>query len=115
MKIHSYNTHRCTHRETHAKTECNSYFPEAWTLKKEANNSNNKIHKPVSVTENRNNPVELKSRKRALMLTTKSTYLRVFESRFSVNYKDDYRHSGEETGHALPQFGHPANEIISLY
>ena len=79
-------------------------------MKKEANYSNNKIHKPVSVTENRNNPVELKSRKRALMLTTKSTYLQ-----FSVNYKDDYRRSEEETGHALPQFGHPANEIIPLY
>lgn len=44
--------------------ECNSYFPKALTLKKEANNSNNKIHKPVSLTENRNNPVGLKYRKK---------------------------------------------------
>lgn len=44
--------------------ECNSYFPKALTLKKEAINSNNKIHKPVFITENRNNPVGLKYRKK---------------------------------------------------
>lgn len=66
-------------------------------MEKEANNSNNKIHKPVSVTENRNNPVKLKSRKRALTLTTKSTYLLVFASWFSVNYKDDHRRCEKET------------------
>lgn len=94
--------------------ECNSCFPKAWTLEKEANNSNNKIHKPVSVTEHRNNPVELKSRKRALLPTTKSTYLQVFASWYSVNYKDDHRHSGEETGHALPQFGHPEIRLFLI-
>lgn len=45
----------------------------------------------------------------------KSTEVLAFVSWVSVNYKDDHRHSGEETGHALPQFDHPANKIIFLY
>lgn len=45
----------------------------------------------------------------------KSMEVLAFASWFSVNYKEDHRHSGEETGHALPQFGHPENKIIFLY
>lgn len=45
----------------------------------------------------------------------KSAEVLAFVSWFSVNYQDDHRHSGEDTGHVLPPFGHPANKIIFLY
>lgn len=89
-------------------------FPEGIDFEKEANNSNNKIHKPVSIIENRNNPVGLKYRKKALTLTTKSTCFGVFASWFSVNYKDDHRQWG---GHwtCSAAVWHPANKVIPLY